>query len=189
MGTAYNVISGVGNLYIGAFGATEPADSAVNTTPAASAWTNLGFTNDGVTVNVNQDLLSKTVDQVADIIGRAMTQRDVQVVTNLAEATLENLAYVLNSGTIATGTGFKTYDPVYDGSELVPTYRAVLFDGYAPQSSALVNKKRRFILRKTLSIDNVGVPYKKDAITLYPVTWGIHYVSSVISPFHIVDET
>lgn len=189
---AYQVIMGAGSMYTGAFsltGANEPADSAVNTTPQSSAWTDMGFTNDGVSIVINQEFAEMTVDQIADTIGRKMINRSLQVQANLAEATLENLTLGLNSGTIATGSGFKTYTPVFDGTELQPTYIASIFDGYAPASSAGVVKRRRFILRKVLSIENVEVAYKKGDMTLVPITLGCHYVSTTLAPFKIVDET
>lgn len=189
---AYQVIMGAGTMYTGLYQATEPLDQAVNTVPQASAWTNAGFTNDGVTITLNQDFATMTVDQISDIIGRKMTQRDVQVQANLAEATLENLTLGLNSGTIATGSGagvnYKTYTPVFNGTELQPTYFAVIFDGFAPANAAGVVKRRRFILRKCLSIDNVEVSYKKGDMTLVPVTIGCHYIDTVTAPFKIVDE-
>src|SRR4051812_35582900 len=101
---AYQVIMGAGTMYNGLYQAVEPLDQAVNTVPQASAWTNTGFTNDGITLTVNQEFATMTVDQIADIIGRKMTQRDLQVQANLAEATLENLTLGLNSGTIASGS-------------------------------------------------------------------------------------
>jgi hypothetical protein len=188
----YQVIMGAGQLYSGAFGATEPLDTAVNSVPQASAWSNMGFTNDGVTITVNQDFAEMTVDQVADIIGRKMTQRSVVVQSNLAEATLENLTIGLNSGTIATGAGpaaFKSYTPIFNGTELQPVYFAAIFDGYAPSSAAGVSKRRRFILRKTINTDNVEIAYKKGDMTLVPVNFGCHYVDTVTAPFKIVDET
>lgn len=186
---AYQVIMGAGSLYTGAYQATEPADTAVNSAPQASAWTDAGFTSDGVNLMLNQEFATMTVDQIADIIGRKMTQRDVQVQTNLAEATLENLTIGLNTGTIATGSGFKSYTPVFSGNELQPTYIAVIFDGYAPASAAGVTKRRRFILRRCLSIDNVETAYKKGEMTLVPVTFGCHYIDTSTAPFKIVDET
>ncbi|HEX8106107.1 MAG TPA: hypothetical protein VF516_00200 [Kofleriaceae bacterium] len=190
---AYQVIMGAGSLYSGLYQATEPLDQAVNTSPQASAWVDAGFTNDGVTITLNQEFATMTVDQISDIIGRKMTQRDVQVKANLAEATLENLTIGLNSGTISTGSGggvnYKVYTPVFNGSELQPTYFASIFDGYAPASAAGLTKRRRFILRRVLSIDNVEVAYKKGDMTLVPVTFGCHYIDTVTAPFKIVDET
>jgi hypothetical protein len=192
---AYQVIMGAASLYSGTFsltGAAEPLDQAVNSVPQSSAWTDLGFTNDGVTLTINQEFATMTVDQIADIIGRKMTSRDFQVKVNLAEATLENLTIGLNSGTVATGSGagvnYKTYTPVYDGTELQPTYFALIIDGYAPADSSGVVKRRRFILRKVISIDNVEIAYKKGDMTLIPVTFGCHYVSTTLAPFKIIDQ-
>ncbi len=189
---AYQVLMGAASLYNGLYQATEPLDQAVNSAPQASAWTDMGFTDDGSTIMLNQEFATMTVDQIADIIGRKMTQRDVQVKTNLAEATLENLTIGLNSGTVATGTGagvnYKTYTPVFDGSELQPVYFAAILDGYAPSTSAGVSRRRRFILRRVLSIDNVETSYKKGDLTLVPVTFGCHYIDTVTAPFKIVDQ-
>lgn len=189
---AYQVIMGAGSLYTGLYQATEPLDQAVNTAPQASAWTDAGFTNDGITFTINQEFAEMTVDQIADIIGRKMTQRSLEIQANLAEATLENITLGLNSGTVASGSGagvnYKTYTPIFNGTELQPTYFATIFDGFAPASAAGVSKRRRFLLRRVLSIENVEVPYKKDDMTVVPVTLGCHYIDTVTAPFKIVDE-
>ena len=52
--TTTNLIMGPANLYIATFGATEPADTDVNTTPPASSWTDLGGTQDGVKLSIDQ---------------------------------------------------------------------------------------------------------------------------------------
>jgi len=185
---AYQVIMGAASLYTGLYQATEPTSAAVNQAPQASAWTDAGFTDDGSTIMLNQEFATMAVDQIVDIIGRKMTQRDVQVKTNLAEATLENLTIGLNSGSISTGSGYKEYTPVFNGSELQPTYFAVILDGLAPASAAGVSKRRRFTLRRCLSIDNVETAYKKGDMTLVPVTFGCHYIDTVTAPFKITDE-
>lgn len=189
---AYQVLMGAGTLYTGDYsltGANEPLLAAVNTTPQASAWADAGYTNDGITVTWNQEFAEMEVDQVADLIGRKMVKRDVQVKANLAEATLENLVMALNSGTVTTGSGYKYFDPEYDGDELQPGYKALIFDGYAPASAAGVTKRRRLICRKVLSIENVETAYKKGDMTLIPVTFGCHYVSTTLAPYRIIDET
>jgi hypothetical protein len=189
---AYQVIMGAGSLYTGLYQATEPLDQAVNTAPQASAWTDAGFTNDGITFTINQEFAEMTVDQISDIIGRKMTQRSLEIQANLAEATQANLTVGLNSGTITTGSGagvnYSVYTPVFNGSELQPTYFASIFDGFAPASATGVSKRRRFILRRVLSIENVEVPYKKGDMTVIPVTFGCHYIDTVTAPFKIVDE-
>lgn len=189
---AYQVIMGAGSLYTGLYQATEPLDQAVNSAPQASAWTDAGFTNDGITFTINQEFAEMTVDQIADIIGRKMTQRSLQIQANLAEATQQNLTLGLNSGTITTGSGagvnYSVYTPIFNGTELQPVYFAAIFDGFAPATAAGLSRTRRFILRRVLSIENVEVPYKKGDMTIVPVTLACHYIDTVTAPFKIVDQ-
>lgn len=182
--TTTNLIQGPGTLYYGDFGATEPADSAVNTTPQASAWSDLGGTQDGVTLNVDQTYSELEVDQIVTRVGSRMTKLDFSVETSLAEATLENLSIVLNGGTSASGSGWKSYEPNVGSSATQPNYFAVILDGYAPEQ-----KRRRFIGRKMLNTDSTKLAYTKDKQTLIPVKFTGHFVDSVTAPFHYVDET
>lgn len=186
--TALNLTAGPGVLYTGAFGATEPADSAVNTSPSASTWTDAGGTNDGVKVNITQDYFALDVDQVVDVPGRRLSKRDVQVETNLAETTLANLSLALNGGTVTASAAFSTYDPANDNAATQPTYKALLFDGWAPGASA-GGWNRRVVVRKVLSLEGTEPEYKKDGQTVFKITFGAHYVSSSIRPFRVVDQT
>lgn len=191
-GAAYQVLQGAGRMYTGLFsatGANEPALSAINVAPQASAWTYTGFTSDGLTITINQTFSEMRVDQLADRVGTKLTERELAIQANLAEATLANLVLGLNGGTVTTASGYGYYEPVYDGTELQPTYIAVLFDGYAPASAAGVSKRRRVILRKAISTENVESAYKKDELTLVPVTFTSHYVSDTVAPFRIIDES
>lgn len=182
--TTTNLIMGPATLYIAAFGAAEPADTDVNTAPAASAWTDLGGTQDGVKLTVDQTYTDLDVDQVVDVTGARLTKRVFTVETNLAEPTLENLKYILNDGTAASGSGFKSFEPIYASSATQPTYRAVLLDGYAPNQL-----RRRFLVRKCLSNDKVESTYKKDAQTLFTVKWSGFFVTASIAPFKLIDAT
>lgn len=191
-GQAYQVIQGAGRMYTGVFSSTaafEPALANINAAPQASAWTYTGFTSDGITITTNQSFSEMRVDQLADRVGTKMTDRELSVQANLAEATLANFSLGFNGGTITTAAGYSYYEPVYDGTELQPTYIAILFDGYAPSSSAGVSKRRRFLLRKVISTENVETAYKKDSLTLVPTTFTSHYVTDTVAPFRIIDES
>jgi len=194
-GAAYQVIQGAGRMYTSTFSLTaanEPGLTAINSVPQSSAWTYTGFTSDGITVTIAQAFSEMRVDQLADRVGTKMVTRELTLKANLAEATLENFTLGLNSGTITTAAGpaaYKQYEPVYDGTELQPTYIAVLFDGYAPANSAGVVKRRRILIRKAISTENVELAYKKDALTLVPVTFTSHYISDTVAPFRFVDES
>ncbi len=191
-GVAFQVLQGPARMYTGLFSLTaanEPALAAVNAVPQSSAWTYTGFTSDGTTISIEQEFSEMVVDQLADIVGNKLVKRTLKIQTNLAEATLENLALGFNGGTITTGSGYRYYEPVYDGTELQPTYLAILLDGYAPASAAGVVKRRRFLIRKSLQTETVETAYKKDELTLVPTTFTAHYVSDTVAPFRIVDET
>lgn len=189
-----NLVQGPATVYIGSFGATEPLNAAVNSTPQASAWTDVGGTTDGVEISINQEYKELEVDQVVDIPGRRLVKRDMSVKTNLAEPTLQNLLYSLNDvngGSLgASGTGFAGYyEPAFTDSATQPTYRALILHGWAAGAGAGgVSKRRMVILRKVLSSDNVEFAYKKEDQTVFSVTWSVHYVTSAIAPFKIVDE-
>lgn len=188
--TVANLVQGPATLYIGAFNATEPADAAVNTAPAASAWTDLGGTVDGAELTIKQEYKELEVDQVVDIPGRRLVKRDMMVKTKLAEPTFENLVYALNDGTTATGAGYKNFTPAFTDSATQPTYRALILHGWAAAAGAGGQSKRRMvILRRVLSSDDVEMSYTKDKQTLLTVTWSVHYVSGSTAPFKIIDET
>lgn len=185
---ASNLIAGPGDVYRGNFGATEPTDSSVATAPASGTWTDVGGTQEGVTLNIGQEFQELTVDQVIDRIESRRTSRSITIGTSLAEPTLENLAWVLNGGVVATGTGFKTYTPEGGTSTTQPTYAALVFDGWAPMV-ANAAKRRRIVARKILNIEGVEFAYTKDGQTLFPVSLQLHYVDSVTALFKITDQT
>jgi hypothetical protein len=190
--TVLNLIQGPGTLYRGTrysntsayTGTAEPADAAVNTTPQSSAWTDVGGTKDGVNLEFSQEFSELEVDQLIDIPDRRQTKREFNITTNLAEATLENLAVALNETAPTTGSGYKTFEPTDGVSATQPYYVPLIFDGYAPSGY-----RRRVIARRMLSVEAVGVPYKKDDQTVFPVKFGAHYVSSSLRPWKIIDQT
>lgn len=178
------VLAGAGSLFTGSFGATEPADTAVNVTPPSSSWTPAGPTDGGLTVTVNQTFFGMRVDQNPDIVGRRLTERDVQVSTNLAETTLTNWNLALNDTTSSSGAGFSAIVIANGQSAMFPTERAVIVDGNAPGT----NKNRRVIVRRVVSIESVANSFAKDGLQLFPVTFGGMFVSSTIEPLKVVDE-
>lgn len=183
--SATNLIQGPAALHTDIFGVAEPADTAVASVPGGT-WVDIGGTKDGVRLIVNREYAELTVDQVVDVVGRRLTRREFQIATNMAEPTIENLAVVLNGGTVGSGgtgaTAYKSYDPDMDTSATQPTYKACLMDGYAPNG-----KPRRVIARKVLSIESVESSYKKEDQTLFPVTLSAHWVSTSVKPFRIID--
>lgn len=193
--TRTNVLAGPAAMYIGSLDASgnvigEPANAAVNAAPAASAWTDVGGTDGGVQVITNQSFFIMRVDQIPDPLGRRLTERDVLARTNLAEPTLERLSQLLNepAGTVTSGSGFKAYEIQYGQAAMFPTERCILVDGWAPVDGNTA-RRRRLILRRVVSTENIESSYRKDGLYFFPVTFGAMFVSNTVSPVKIQDET
>lgn len=180
-----NLTQGPGTVYTGAFGATEPTDALVNTTPAASAWSDLGGTDGGVKLSVDQKYNPLTVDQIVDRAGSRLVSRDIMISTSLAEFTLANLSTIMNGGTQASGSGYATFEPLYATSATQPNYMAFILDGWAPGGAF----RRRVILRKGLSTSKVEASYMKDKQTFVPCEFTGHFVTTSIAPIHVADQT
>ena len=177
--TASNLVLGSATIYTAPFATAEPADAVA---APAVAWIDAGATTDGVTISVSPDYTELVADQVIDRVGSRLTGRTITVSTNLAEVTLENLKVALGGGTITTTAGKKVFDAAIANSG-EPAYSAILIDGVAPGG-----KKRRIVIRKALSTDNVEFAYSKDGQTVYSVTFTAHYVDGTKAPISVIDE-
>lgn len=174
--TTSNLLQGPATIYLGAFGAVEPATIA---TAPAVAWTDLGGTKEGFTLTDASEFAALSVDQLTMDPESRRVSRTVTGATSLAEATLANLARATSN----TAPTANVLTPDEGDAAFRPPYSALLIDGIAPGG-----KKRRIILRKVLATGSVGMPYKKDAQTLIPVEWKLHYISPSIPAYKIEDE-
>lgn len=186
--TATNLLMGAGVLYQGAFGATEPLDTAINLTPAASAWTDMGATDGGLKFAVDQKFATLSCDQLIDDVGSRLTGRAVMFDTNLAEATLANLSLAVNGGTSATGANYASLDALNTTTASQIPYFATILDGFAV-GPVNANFRRRVILRKCVNVSKVESTYAKDKQVFIPVSFKSHYVSGSVTPFRYVDQT
>lgn len=183
-----NLLMGPATVYYANFGTTEPADTAVNSTPAASAWTDVGGTDGGVTFNLDPKFTNFQVDQIVDTPGARLTERSIMVTTVLSEATLANLALAMNTTVGATGTGFASLEPNYGQFASQLPYTALIMDGWAP-APVNSNYRRRLFLRKVLQTGKTELVYTKDKQVGVAVQWQAFYVSSTVAPFRYVDQT
>jgi hypothetical protein len=182
--TPGNLVQGPATLYFGLFGATEPADTAIDTAPSDTYWTDFGATIDGVDLEIDQKYSQIEVDQVVDPVESRLVSRQVKVTTKVAEATLDNLQVLLNGGTAGSGAGYEslTFDDTGAGER--PTYYALIIDGYGP-----LGDRRRVIVRKVVQTDSVKLENKKDDPQTFALSMLAHYISASVKPIHIVDST
>jgi hypothetical protein len=192
---AANLILGPARLYIGAFGATEPADSAVTpngttTPPSSGQWTDVGGTDGGVTFAVDGTLTDLSVDQIIMAVGARLTDLKLSVTTKLSEMTLTNMSYAINQITTSgSGSGYATEDITVTSAATQPTYAALIIDGWAPYLSSGAAALRRVIVRKVLATPKVNLMYDKKSQASYDVVWSAYFVSNSVTPCHVVDQT
>lgn len=179
--TTTNLTAGAGTIYRGAFGSTEPTGSAAPAAPFAD----LGATTDGVTVSVSVDFLELEVDQLIETPERRVTKRETQIATNLAETTLDNMAFTNNvDAPAAAVAGVRTLELPGDLSGYRPTYASLIFDG-----PGVAGGVSRVIGRKMLSTEGTEFAYQKDSERVYSVTWTAHYVSPAVKSVRYMDIT
>ncbi len=182
------LIQGPAFLHIATFGAPEPLDTQVNQAPAASAWSPLGPTDGGVTLNLAQEYAAQMVDQSPYRLGSRLTNVNGGIATSLAAVTLENFRIALNGGTITSGATWKKYVPNIGDTASQPEYRAIMMDGWAPMSADGQTCRRRVIVRKILSTEALATTSGKENKNLLPVTFTMHYVDDTVEPFAFWDE-
>ena len=183
---------GPATLYTAPFGTTEPAWTAITSSPL-SPWTDCGAIADGTSIllEVEHTLTDIAVEQLIDPVGARVSKRVIQVTAALLEATQQNMVLAMNQmATITTGSGYSVLDPLTTPTSLQPQYTAILIDGYAPTTGTVETScRRRMIVRKTLSASKIDLEYEKTKPTTYSTTWSGYYVSSSVAPFEIIDQT
>lgn len=187
LGYDRTLVQGPGTIYIAPYGATEPAPGATSSAPDAGTWTDLGGLLGGVELFVEQEYEEIETRQLTAPTARRLKKRRLKIKTQLAEATLANLGYALNDSTGVSGV---QYQPSAVDEATPLAYVALIVDGWAPGFKVnRKHKRRRIIVRKCLSMDNVEMAYSKDGQTVYTVTWACHYVNGSTPPFRIIDES
>ncbi len=188
-----NIAMGPAFVYIGLYGATEPAYSAITSPPNSAVWTDVGGTVDGssILLEVEHSLTDIHVEQLIDPVAARVSKRVIQVTVALAEATLSNLQLAMNQLlTISPGNGYTVADPMTSITSVQPQYMAILIDGVAPTTGTTETTcKRRIVVRKCLSSSKADLEFEKNKPTTYNTTWTAYWVSSSIAPFEITDQT
>jgi hypothetical protein len=186
------ICQGPADLYVAAYGTTEPTDAnaTVVAGPPGGAWVGVGGTEIGVTMEVDVTYDDLKVNQLIDPVGARPTARIITFKTQLKEATLANLTLATNSLTsVAVSGAYTTSDPTMTTSATQPSYTALILDGWAPMLASGQAARRRIILRKAVCKPKIMLDYELGKPVLYDVTFQGYYVSPSIPIYHIVDQT
>lgn len=175
--TASNAMMGPVSVLTAPFGTTEPTDA--ETAPAAG-WIDAGGTSGGATLNLGQTHTPIRFDQIPMDVGTRLTNQECSVVTQLAEPTLENLRVALSMAAAAT-------DEIEWGGEVAsndePDYAAVMLRGSKPGGGP-----RMWIVRRCLSVEQVGMSFTLDGQTVVPITLRGYFVSQSVKAVRISDK-
>jgi hypothetical protein len=159
----YEILVGVGRLYVAAAGTAKPV---LDATPGAG-WTDLGETDDGVKVTKTQNIETFTTDQRTGKVKAVRTKEGLTIETNLTAVTLENLAKAINGTVtdIAPGSGTIGYRSLMLHAGATVQEFALLFRGSSPYG----NYPAQFYVPRAYISDDIEMEYKRDDKTLIPV--------------------
>lgn len=144
-----------------------------------STFTNVGYTSNGIELTFQPDFGEVQVDQVLDVARLFKQGMQVSLKTSFAEATLENLLVSVAAqdddlSDLATATGIGANSQSFDinSGELgeVPLERGIVAVGPGT-GDPTVNKERIYIGYRALSIESVTASAKRDAASMFDVTF------------------
>lgn len=184
-----NILVGHGNLYVadsidaplpaftaptrdagGAItGAGSDADADFEASPA---WYSVGATQEGVEIGYDPDYGEVEVDQMKDAALMFNNGVTVTMTTNLAEATLQNLALAWGvAGALTEGADTDTFRIGVPGEE--PVERSAAVVGRAPRGGTNDSNRaqRIYRARRVISVEGSTHALRTSEATTFPVTF------------------
>jgi len=147
-----------------------------DTMEAASDFNNVGYTSNGLELQFQPDFGEVQVDQLLDVAKLYKQGMQVNLVTAFAEATLENLLLAIAAPSTDKYDGATEDSVLLNSGELgaVPVERAIVAVGPGsgdPDATGASAVERVYVAHRALSIDNVTVMAKRDAPSMFEVTF------------------
>jgi hypothetical protein len=138
-----------------------------------SAFTNIGYTSNGLELAFQPDFGDVAVDQLLDVARLFKQGMTVNLNTSFAEATLENLLVAIagrDSDLPDEASGLHTLRMSAGDIGDVPLERGLVAVGPGSGSS-LDPKERIYVAYRALSIENVTVSAKRDEASMFEVSF------------------
>ena len=151
---------------------TASATSYKETVDGDSAYTNVGYTSNGLELAFQPDFGEVAVDQLLDVARLFKQGMTVNLNTSFAEATLENLlvAIAADDTDLSTAAGVSTLKMSAGDIGDVPLERGLVAVGPG-SGSAATPKERIYVAYRALSIENVTVSAKRDEASMFEVSF------------------
>ena len=152
---------------------TASATSYKDTLSLDDAFTNIGYTSNGLELAFQPDFGDVAVDQLLDVARLFKQGMTVNLNTSFAEATLENLLVAIagkNTDLPVAASGLQTLNMSAGDIGDVPLERGLVAVGPGSGSS-LDPKERIYVAYRALSIENVSVSAKRDEASMFEVSF------------------
>ena len=184
MPTKKNIIIGAASVYIGpswdGVTGSNPAPAISGTTSyrttldGTAGWSNVGYTQEGVSVSTDPTFDDVEVDQLLDAAKIFKSGMSLSIATTFAEATLENLliAWGQASSTLTSTATDKTLQ--IDGGSLgdAPLERGLVAVGPGPEKAGSNSyAERTYHAYRVLSVESVEHSLARADATVFPVTF------------------
>lgn len=160
------------------------------TVAAATGWTNVGYTSNGLELTFEPDFGEVKVDQLLDVAKLYKQGMKVTLKTSFAEATLENLLLAIAAtNSVADHAEGTTPANVGSALELIsgelgeyPVERGLIAVGASVDPTAITDAsgdaitgatavQRVYVAYRALSIESVNVAAKRDEATMFEVNF------------------
>lgn len=186
LGTKKNIIVGAASVYLGAswdtvtgsdpapaYPASASATSYKSVVDAASAWVNVGYTQDGVEVATDPSWTDINVDQLLDAAKIFQDGMGLNITTTFAEATLDNLliAWGQATSTISSSANDKSVDISGGALGASPNERGLIAIGNSTEKPAGGYGERTYRAYRVLSVEAVSHTMARADATVIPVTF------------------
>ena len=151
---------------------TASADSYKDTVDADSAYTNVGYTSNGLELAFQPDFGEVAVDQLLDVARLFKQGMTVNLNTSFAEATLENLLVAIAADDTDLTSASNVSQLKMSAGDIgdVPLERGLVAVGPG-SGSAATPKERIYVAYRALSIENVTVSAKRDEASMFEVSF------------------
>jgi hypothetical protein len=152
---------------------TASVTSYKDTLSDDDAFTNIGYTSNGLELAFQPDFGEVAVDQLLDVARLFKQGMTVNLNTSFAEATLENLLVAIagkEDDLTGPTSGLETLNMSAGDIGDVPLERGLVAVGPG-SGSALDPKERIYVAYRALSIENVTVSAKRDEASMFEVSF------------------
>lgn len=201
-GNSNNIIVGAASFFIAdtvldstTLPAKVSSESYRDTVADNIAFTNVGYTSNGLELDFQPNFGEVQVDQLLDVAKLYKQGMQVNLVTAFAEATLENLLISLAygsdklTGTKGSSTGQALDLSAGDLGEC-PVERGIIAVGPGTGDCAVGDTVERiYAAYRALSIQNVKVVAKRDSASMFEVTFRLLPDDTDASYGKLVDRT